>query len=109
MYTSKDKLDTTVETYKQKYKDGYGVLYPEGHIIRFYERILKYKMGITSGNMLDFGCGNGTHCCYFIDKGFDVLGVDIVEEAVNQANCAIDVCKENLHPDGIRRGGVELY
>lgn len=27
--------------YNEKYAKGYGVRYPEGHIIRFYERILK--------------------------------------------------------------------
>ena len=57
------------ELYKNKYEQkGYGVEYPDGHVIRFYERILKYKLNKTSGILLDFGCGNGTHAKYFKDK-----------------------------------------
>lgn len=37
----------------------------DGHVIRFYERILKYKLSKTSGKLLDFGCGNGVHSKYF--------------------------------------------
>ncbi|EOG9634088.1 hypothetical protein ACLMND_001537 [Campylobacter lari] len=47
--------------------EGYGLQYPDGHVIRFYERILKYKLNKTSGNLLDFGCGNGVHSKYFQD------------------------------------------
>ena len=102
----KDELNVTAQTYKSKYESGYGVLYPEGHIIRFYERILKYKMGMDSGNLLDFGCGNGTHCCYLMTKGFNAFGVDIIEEAINQANISMNACKSNLQDT---RGGVEQY
>ena len=67
------------ELYKNKYEQkGYGVEYPDAHVIRFYERILKYKLNKTSGKLLDFGCGNGTHAKYFKDKGFKVCGADIV-------------------------------
>ncbi|TEY02793.1 methyltransferase [Campylobacter sp. US33a] len=69
----------SLKTYTQKYdENGYGLLYPDSHVIRFYERILKYKLGITSGNLLDFGCGNGVHSRYFLSKGFKPFGVDIV-------------------------------
>lgn len=71
-------MHNSLQTYKDKYEKGYGLAYPDGHIIRFYERILKYKLGITSGNMLDFGCGNGIHSAYFKSKGFKPFGIDIV-------------------------------
>ena len=35
--------------------------------------------------MFDFGCGNGTHAEYFQSKGFEVYGVDIIKEAISQA------------------------
>ena len=55
-----------MEAYTQKYdKEGYGLQYPDGHVIRFYERILKFQLHKTSGNLLDFGCGNGIHSKYF--------------------------------------------
>ncbi|EAK0233934.1 methyltransferase, partial [Campylobacter jejuni] len=51
-------MQNSLQTYTQKYdENNYGLLYPDSHVIRFYERILKYKLGITSGNLLDFGCG----------------------------------------------------
>lgn len=73
------------ELYKNKYEEkGYGVQHPDGHVIRFYERILKYKLNKTSGNLLDFGCGNGVHAKYFQDKGFKVCGADIVPSLKEQ-------------------------
>lgn len=72
-------MQNSFKTYQEKYeKNGYGLLYPDSHVIRFYERILKYKLGITNGNLLDFGCGNGVHSKYFLDKGFKPFGIDIV-------------------------------
>ncbi len=59
-------------------KKDYGLLYPDSHTIRFYERILKYKLNITNGNLLDFGCDNGVHSKYFLDKGFKPFGIDII-------------------------------
>ena len=55
-------MDNSLEAYTQKYdKEGYGLQYPDGHVIRFYERILKFQLHKISGNLLDFGCGNGIH------------------------------------------------
>lgn len=60
------KMDNSLSAYTQKYdKEDYGLQYPDGHVIRFYERILKYKLSKTSGKLLDFGCGNGVHSKYF--------------------------------------------
>ena len=71
-----------MEAYTQKYdKEGYGLQYPDGHVIRFYERILKFQLHKTSGNLLDFGCGNGIHSKYFKNitgGGIEPYGVDIV-------------------------------
>ncbi|MCW1335638.1 hypothetical protein OLS45_01445 [Campylobacter jejuni] len=42
-------MDNSLSAYTQKYdKEGYGLQYPDGHVIRFYERILKYKLSKTS-------------------------------------------------------------
>ena len=71
--------------YDEKYAKGYGLQYPDGHVIRFYERVLKNELNLTKGKILDFGCGNGVHSKYFMDKGFECYGVDIVPEAIQQA------------------------
>ncbi len=72
--------------YAQRAKDGYGLMYPDGHVIRFYEHVLRDWRGDRERpTMLDFGCWTGTHSVYFASKGFVPFGVDIVEDAVRQA------------------------
>lgn len=75
--------------YNIKYAKGYGLEYPDGHVIRFYERVLKHELNFLVGGgtkkLLDFGCGNGVHSRYFMDKGLECYGVDIVPEAILQA------------------------
>ena len=72
-------MQNSLQTYQTKYEqNNYGLRFPDGHVVRFYERILKHKLGKTHGNLLDFGCGNGVHSAYFLSKGFKPFGVDIV-------------------------------
>ncbi|MFW9970648.1 MAG: class I SAM-dependent methyltransferase [Candidatus Odinarchaeota archaeon] len=37
------------------------------------------------GKMLDVGCGTGENSIFFAKHGFDVIGIDYVEEAINKA------------------------
>lgn len=71
--------------YDKKYEEGYGLQYPDGHVIRCYERVFRYELGLSGGRLLDFGCGNGVHSKYFMGKGFDCYGVDIAAGAIRQA------------------------
>lgn len=72
-------MQNSLSAYTKKYDDlNYGLSFPDGHIVRFYERILKYKLDFKAGNMLDFGCGKGVHSAYFKSKGYKCFGVDIV-------------------------------
>ena len=60
-----------VEYDKKFQKRGYGIKYPEGHVIRH----LKYFKNKNS--ILDFGCGNGTHLRFFSEiKIKKIYGVD---------------------------------
>ena len=70
--------------YEKKYREGYGVVYPESHIIRVHRQILEWELGIKGGNLLDFGCGNGSHLKYFSDNGFETYGCDTSATAVEQ-------------------------
>jgi SAM-dependent methyltransferase len=85
-----DYLNANWEFHKSSYASGYGIEYPEGHVIRIYHRVLKYELGYKDQekgrNFLDFGCGNGTHAFYFQKKGFNVYGVD-------SDPIAIGICK----------------
>tara|TARA_A100001011_G_scaffold396948_2_gene496464 strand:- start:2463 stop:3137 length:675 start_codon:yes stop_codon:yes gene_type:complete len=56
---NKSLSDKNIRSYQKKYKSGYGINFPEGHIIRHSAFFRKKK------NILDFGCGNGTHLKYF--------------------------------------------
>ncbi|AJC93786.1 methyltransferase domain-containing protein [Campylobacter volucris] len=94
-------MDNSLSGYTKKYdNEGYGLQYPDGHVIRFYERILKYKLNKTSGNLLDFGCGNGVHSKYFQDitgGGIKAYGLDIVPSLENTWKNDPKLITENFH------------
>lgn len=65
----------------------------ESFIFRFYGRILKYDFGIDGSNqekVFDVGCGEGGALKFFQQKGFDVYGVDIAENDINQAKLSLE-------------------
>lgn len=73
-------LNNSKETYEEKFAHGYGLRYPDGHVIRFYERVLKRELnldGSRGNNVLDFGCGTGVHSAFFQSKGFVPFGIDV--------------------------------
>lgn len=87
------------DAYDKKYQSGYGIFYPDGHVIRFYEKFLKYELGIDGSShpkLLDFGCGNGTHLAYFQTKGFDVYGLDVSEAAIRTAKDRFPEIEEKI-------------
>ena len=88
-------MSDSKQTYIEKYDINYGTMYPEGHIIRLYEHLLKYEYGLTGEKgetVLDFGCGNGTHTGTTRTKGFDTYGLDIVPSAIEQAKQRFSSC-----------------
>jgi len=82
--------------YQKRAKEGYGLMYPDGHVIRGWELFLKNQFPNPSqpGRMLDFGCSNGTHALYFREKGFDVAGVDIIPSYIELAKERLSDCKD---------------
>tara|TARA_A100001011_G_scaffold400789_1_gene518861 strand:- start:9466 stop:10152 length:687 start_codon:yes stop_codon:yes gene_type:complete len=78
-------ISTNTKAYEKKFSKGYGTMYPEGHVIRFLYKFLNYEFKLFKGNLLDFGCGNGTHTNYFQSKGFNSFGFDGNEEAIKYA------------------------
>ena len=51
---------TNTTYYEHRYRAGYGLEYPEGHVIRFHHHILEYELGMTGGTVMDYGCGTGS-------------------------------------------------
>ncbi|ARR01130.1 class I SAM-dependent methyltransferase [Campylobacter porcelli] len=94
-------MDNSLSAYITKYdKQGYGLHFPDGHVIRFYERILNFALNKTSGNLLDFGCGNGVHSKYFAKRsggGIRPFGIDIVPSLKQIWHNDPLICQENFH------------
>ena len=90
----KEYVSINKDEFENKFKKGYGASYPESSVIRLYELFYRQSMGKEANGkkLLDFGCARGIHSQYFIDKGFDVYGIDISEEAIKY-------CKENIDED----------
>jgi len=54
--------------------------YPADWIIRFHNIYLKQH--IPSGRVLDYGCGSGNNSIFYIEKGYETYGVEVVDSAL---------------------------
>jgi 2-polyprenyl-3-methyl-5-hydroxy-6-metoxy-1,4-benzoquinol methylase len=90
---------TNVQTYEKKYgKDGYGLQYPDGHVIRIHRQVLEYELGMKGGKLLDYGCGNGVHAQYMHQQGnYEPYGCDISHIAIEQAKILLPNYADNFH------------
>lgn len=84
-------------TYEAKYQAGYGLQYPDGHVIRFHRHILEYELGLSSGTILDYGCGTGTHLRYFEQQGFTPYGCDISATAIAKCKRLLPAYADHFH------------
>ncbi|MFC1521685.1 class I SAM-dependent methyltransferase [Elusimicrobiota bacterium] len=81
-------LSSNKKVYNDLYTEKKGFLrYPADWIARFHNMYLKENL--PTGKVLDYGCGSGNNSMFFIDKGYDVYGVDVAESATA-------LIKENL-------------
>lgn len=99
----------SAEKYEKKYREGYGVVYPESHVIRVHRQILEWELGITSGNFLDFGCGSGAHLKYFADHGFVPYGCDTSETAVGQSRRLLPEYAGHFHTTPVLPDLCQLF
>ncbi len=97
------------ESYNKRYSSGYGIIYPEGHVIRLYESILNREFNIDNWTLLDFGCGNGTHMNYFQTKGIDTWGVDISSSAIENGIRIYPNLKNHLRTKGIDQSLLDIF
>ncbi|MFC4003090.1 class I SAM-dependent methyltransferase [Prauserella oleivorans] len=87
-------MDTTVprETFDAAYEDataGWVVGEPQPAIVALE------REGYVHGSVLDAGCGTGEHTIHLARLGYDVLGIDFSERAVNLA-------RRNAEQRGVR-------
>jgi len=84
------------EDYEKRYRDGYGLQYPESHIIRVNKQILEWQLKMEGGRVFDFGCGAGAHLKYFADHGYEPSGCDTSETAIDAARRVLPKWSANL-------------
>jgi SAM-dependent methyltransferase len=77
------------EDYEKRYREGYGLQYPESHIIRVNKQVLEWELGMRGGKTFDFGCGAGAHLKYFAEQGYEPFGCDTSATAIEAARRAL--------------------
>lgn len=61
-----------------------------------------------AGRALDLGCGTGTNAVYLAEHGWDVVGVDLIARAVEQARDKVgDAPVRIIHGDATRLDDVD--
>jgi SAM-dependent methyltransferase len=94
-----------VQTNKEYYDKAYSsartfLRYPADWIIRFHNMYM--RPNVPSGRVFDYGFGSGNNAIFFMQKGYEVHGLDITEHAVGQL-------AENLKANGIGPEAMERF
>lgn len=59
-----------------------GLKFPDIYVVRFF---FKERFDQTRGKVLELGCGNGNNLMLFYQYGWDVVGIDLDEGALGDA------------------------
>jgi SAM-dependent methyltransferase len=51
----------------------------------FIDKLIRYLKPAPGSLMLDVACGKGRHSILLADKGFDVTGIDLSDDSINEA------------------------
>lgn len=82
MSDNREILEVNKNNWEKFYSDkGIFLRYPADWVIRFHNLYL--KKNIPQGKILDYGCGTGNNSMFFLDKGYDVWGVDVSPSFLN--------------------------
>lgn len=57
----------------------------ENEARHFIDHLLHYLDLPEEARVLDLACGNGRHAIYLAEKGYQVVGIDLAEEQINEA------------------------
>jgi len=66
----------------------------ENEAAAFVDKLIDYLKPLPASTMLDVACGKGRHSIQLAAKGFDVTGIDLSEDSINEA---LEHEAENLH------------
>lgn len=76
--------DMTHPSWDESYASGQALPWDTGTPDSLLVEMIESR-AIAPGRALEIGCGTGTNAIYLVQHGFDVLGVDISEVAVDKA------------------------
>ena len=51
----------------------------------FIDKLINYLKPVPGSSMLDVACGKGRHSIQLANKGFDVTGIDLSNDSINEA------------------------
>ncbi len=98
----KSNWESFFDAYAPQYKDE-----PYVHNTQAEVDFLEHKFGLQPGmSILDAGCGTGRHSLEFARRGYQVTGVDLSEQMLQEAKNA--AASENLQVDFIKANLVDL-
>ncbi len=60
----------------------------------FIDKLIDHLKPPAGSTMLDVACGKGRHSIHLAEKGFDVTGIDLSKDSINEA---LQHQRENLH------------
>ena len=60
----------------------------------FIDKLIEYLAPQPGSTMLDVACGKGRHSIQLANKGFDITGIDLSEDSINEA---LHYESDNLH------------
>jgi cyclopropane fatty-acyl-phospholipid synthase-like methyltransferase len=78
-------MDAYLTANYEYWQKGYEAANVESFVFRWHGRILQQRLGVSSGTLLDWGCGSGAALQFFQRKGFEVYGVDISKPDIARA------------------------
>ena len=118
MYFGDEKMDYGKDYFFDDYKKQYGRTYLEDFDriksdgFRRCRMIKKYKK-LSSGALMDIGCGYGPFLAAASDSGFSVYGIDVSENAAQWVRTrleypAISAAAEDFSPQVFDRSGFDV-
>ena len=57
----------------------------EAEAANFIDKLIDYLQPAPHAKMLDVACGKGRHSVHLAEKGFDVTGIDLSEDSIEEA------------------------
>lgn len=88
-------LNKEMDFYQNMYQNLKGI--DDGHCVVYgYDEIYDFMSGVPRGSLLDVGCGAGHHSKDLSSMGYDVTGIDISVNGLNQAQCVSKAHNQNI-------------